>query len=93
MTEHREIECRITGKVHMVMFRDFVQRKARSLGIVGIVENIEGGSLHVVAQGTEENLEKLIEHLHKGPFFARVAKAQVEWRTLQQTFSEFKILY
>lgn len=77
----------------MVMYRDFVQRKARALGITGTVENKEDRSVFVVAQGTEENLQKLIEHLHKGPFLARVARVDVEWREPRDTFQGFKILY
>jgi len=89
----KEINCKVTGKVVMVLFRDFVQRKASGLGLVGYVENLEDGSVHVVARGDEENLEKLIEHLHKGPFLARVARVNVEWREPQEEYSGFKIEY
>ena len=89
----QEIECKITGKVQMVLFRDFVQRKARGLGIVGTVENLEDRSVKVVAQGTKEDLEKLIEQLHKGPFLARVANITVSWREPKEVFSCFKIVY
>lgn len=89
----KEIRCNITGKVQMVMYRDFVQRKARGLNISGTVENREDRSVEVVAQGTEENLQKLIEYLHKGPFLARVARVDVEWREPQENFSGFKIIY
>jgi len=93
MAERKEIECRITGKVQMVLFRDFVQRKARSLGVVGQVRNANGGSVYVVAQGAEEDLEKLVSHLHKGPFMARVANVKVRWRNPQEKFLDFKIVY
>ena len=89
----KEIRCKITGKVQMVMYRDFVQRKARGLNISGTVENREDRSVEVVAQGTEENLQKLIEYLHKGPFLARVARVDVEWRESVETFQGFKIIY
>ena len=89
----KEIECRVTGKVQMVLFRDFVQKKARALGLVGFVENMDDGSVQVVAQGGKERLEKLIEYLHRGPFLARVARIDVTWRDPQEKFSDFKILY
>ena len=89
----KEIECRVTGKVQMVLFRDFVQKKARALELVGFVENMDDGSVQIVAQGTKERLEKLVEYLHKGPFLARVARIDVEWRDSQEQFSDFKILY
>jgi len=89
----KEIHCRITGKVQMVIYRDFVQRKARALGISGTVENKEDRSVEVIAQGEEENLKKLIEHLHKGSFLARVAQVEVEWREPDESLEGFTILY
>jgi len=77
----------------MVMFRDFVQRKTRALGLQGYAQNMTDGSLYVVAQGEEEHLQKLIEHLHKGPFLAKVARVDVEWGELEEPLSGFHIRY
>ena len=79
--------------MQMVMFRDFIQRKARSLGITGTVENMDDRSVRVVAQGAEDALETFIEHLHKGPFLARVIRVEAERREPTETFSDFKIVY
>lgn len=89
----KEIHCRVHGKVQMVMFRDFVARKARSLGIVGTVDNLPDFSVEVIAQGEEDALEKLIEHLHKGPFLARVLRVDVAWREPTDDFKGFKIVF
>ena len=89
----QEIKAKISGKVQMVMFRDFVQRHSRSLGLRGTVENLDDGSMEVIAQGSEEKLEKLIERLHKGPFLARVIRVDVEWREPKEDFGGFTILY
>lgn len=88
-----EIEVRITGKVQQVMFRDFVQRKARGLWIVGTVQNLEDRSVKVIAQGTEEHLNTLIAHIHKGPFLARVSRVDVEWREPSGDYNDFTIIY
>lgn len=93
MPNIKEIEAKITGKVQIVMFRDFIKRKARILGITGEVENMNDQSVRVVAQGTEDSLNNLIEHLHKGPFLARVIRVDVEWREPQKKFDEFIIVY
>ena len=93
MNMMQEIEAVVTGKVQMVLFRDFAQRKARSLGLSGTVENRDDRSVRVVAQGTKETLEKLVEYLHKGPFLARVVNVAVVWREPTQQFSGFKIIY
>jgi len=89
----REIKAKVTGKVQMVMYRDFVQRKARSLYLTGETKNLDDGSVGIIAQGSEENLEKFIEHLHKGPFLARVARVEVSWEEPTEDFSGFKIKY
>jgi len=75
------------------MFRDFVQRKARSLGISGTVENLPDRSVEVVAEGEEDALLKLIEHMNKGPFLARVLRVAVTWQEPSGTFRDFKIIY
>ena len=75
----KQIECFVTGRVQLVMFRDFAQRKARKLGIVGIVENLPNGSVKVIAQGTEEKLFKFISCLKNGPILAKVKNVSVRW--------------
>lgn len=88
-----ELHAIIHGRVQLVLFRDFVQRKARALGIKGFVQNRPDGTVEVVAQGDKENLEKLLEMLKRGPLLARVDSIKKEWRTPPEVFSSFNILY
>jgi acylphosphatase len=88
-----EMRVTIHGKVQMVMFRDFIQRKARTLGLKGTVANLSDRSVEVVAQGPRDALDILVEHLHKGPFLARVLKVDVQWRKPKNKFGGFSILY
>ena len=89
----KEIKAKITGKVQMVMFRDFVLRRARSIGLNGVVKNLDDGSVEIIAQGSKDSLEKLIEYLNKGPFLARVVRVDVGWREPTEDFSGFNIQY
>ena len=89
----QEIKCIITGRVQMVMFRDFVSREAKALNLVGTVRNVSDGSVEITAQGPKEDLQEFITHLEKGPFLARVAHVDVEWKESQDTFSSFNIIY
>lgn len=89
----KEIHCVVKGRVQGVMYRDFAQRKARALQLVGFVENGEDGSVSIVAQGVESNLVKYIEYLHKGSFLAKVADVRIEWMEPKSTFSDFGIRY
>ena len=88
-----EIVCALTGKVQRVMFRDFAQRKARGLWITGTVQNKRDGTVYIVAQGKEDHLNRFLEHIHKGPFLARVGNVSVIWRDSEKEFSDFTILY
>jgi acylphosphatase len=75
----------------MVMFRDFVARGARHLGLVGYVENKSDGSVEVVAQGTHANLEAFIKRLRTGSLLSRVERVECEWRSSTEQFDRFSI--
>ncbi|MEK7613392.1 MAG: acylphosphatase [Patescibacteria group bacterium] len=83
----------ISGRVQMVMFRDFTQRKARELGLVGEVENLPDGTVRVYAEGEKEKLEKLVEHLNKGPLLAHVENVAVSFSDAVGTHKDFVILF
>jgi len=89
----KEIECIITGRVQMIMFRDFIQRNARMLGIAGTVQNLDNGSVRVIAQGEEEKLTELISLLRKGPALAKVESVETKWREPKEKFKDFEIIY
>ena len=66
------MEALVRGRVQMVMFRDFVQRRAQKLGLAGWVQNKQDGTVRVVAEGERTAIEQLLARLHTGPLFARV---------------------
>ncbi|MEK7505545.1 MAG: acylphosphatase [Patescibacteria group bacterium] len=88
-----EIECRVSGRVQLVMYRDFVRRQAKRLGLLGFVQNEKDGSVKIVAEGKETELKKLIELLHKGSFLSRVESVSVAWRSPANSFSDFTISF
>lgn len=77
----------------MVMFRDFVKRKARNLDLMGYVKNLKDGSVEVVATGVEEKIEKLFEASKRGPVFARVDKYEIDTISIPSKFKDFRIEY
>lgn len=89
----KEIECLVTGRVQRVMYRDFVQRQAKQLGIKGVVYNNRGKSVTVVAQGTEQILTIFIKLLNQGPLFSKVENVGITWRQPTNTYTNFKIYY
>lgn len=89
----KRIEAIISGRVQMVMFRDFTKRQADKLGVVGMVENKSGGTVHVIAEGEEDVLKQLIAKMESGPIAARVDDVVVEWKDTTGEFTEFSIKY
>jgi acylphosphatase len=89
----QEIEAIVRGRVQMVMYRDFAQRKAKKLGLVGAVQNLSDGTVRVVAVGNEERLKQYIEYLQKGPVLSRVDKVDVQWIEPSAKYTSFDIVY
>ena len=83
----------ISGRVQLVMYRDFCQRKARGLSIRGTVQNLEDGTVEVYAQGSEEGLNAYLEKLNKGPILARVESVRVREVQGGPVYGKFNILY
>ena len=88
-----EIRCIVSGRVQMVMYRDFAQRKAKGLEIVGTVKNLADGTVEVIAQGTPDQLKNYIEKLNEGSILSRVDGVAVEWRSPSNHFTDFTIVY
>ena len=85
------VELNIYGRVQGVWFRYETMEVANSLGIKGFVENMPDGSVHVIAEGEREKLEKLIDFCRKGPPLARVDKVDISWRESTGEFISFSI--
>lgn len=87
------LEARVYGRVQMVMYRDFATRKARGLGLVGEVQNLEDGSVSVIAEGSRTHLERYIEKLKKGSLLSDVERVEVRFLPATTTYTSFSITY
>lgn len=89
MNKHYNIT--VTGKVQGVYYRASTRNKAEDLHITGFVENRGDDLVYIEAEGTEENLNKLVEWCNDGPVYAIVNNVTFEEAELQG-FDEFKIV-
>lgn len=89
----KQLQCIVRGRVQMVMFRDFTTRKARKLGLVGTVQNRIDGTVAILAEGTEDDLQKLLICIHKGSILSRVDDVEVSWSDELVGFEKFTIKY
>lgn len=83
----------IQGKVQGVFYRVSARKKAVEMGINGWVKNTPERHVEIIAQGTNEQLQKLIEWCRQGPSKARVDHIITTEKTDDEHFDEFKILH
>jgi acylphosphatase len=87
----QSVSITVKGKVQGVFYRQSTKETATGLGVTGEVKNLANGDVYMIATGTEEQLEKLIQWCKKGPERAVVTDVLVEDRPLQR-FDKFRIV-
>lgn len=80
----------VSGKVQGVFYRQSTKEKAITIGITGTVENLPAGQVKIIATGTKEQIEVLINWCKQGPPKAIVTTVEIAELSLQ-SFSQFSI--
>jgi len=83
----------IEGRVQGVWFRDSTRNEATRLNCTGWVKNRFDGSVELVAEGSQEEVKKLIEWCHHGPPGARVTMVHEIKEDYTGKFESFRISY
>ncbi len=83
----------VKGRVQGVGYRQFVMGAAQQLGLYGWVRNDPNDHRRVEleAEGTQSQLEKLLEKLWVGPFAASVSEVATQWSATAAVFDGFEI--
>ena len=92
MSEKARVSIIINGQVQGVFFRYKTQQEAQKLGLTGWVRNNGDGSVEILAEGTEDKLEELINWCKAGPRSAKVENIEVKWQTYSGEFNDFIII-
>lgn len=82
----------VEGRVQGVGFRFFVQENAQNLGLTGWVRNVKEDQVEVWAEGAQQNLDKLLDLLRRGPRSAYVTGYRIEPETPKGSFTRFQIV-
>ncbi len=88
----KEILYTIQGNVQGVFFRKFAQKKAQELGITGYAKNNNDGSVEVLAQGTQENLQVFTGFMNTGTEDAEVESVSILKGPVGESYTSFDIL-
>ncbi len=67
-----EMRAIVKGKVQGVGFRWTVVEHAEQVGLTGAVKNLSDGSVEIIAQGDEEQLNHLLKKIEQDPGLARI---------------------
>ncbi|AWI50850.1 acylphosphatase [Actinobacillus porcitonsillarum] len=82
----------VFGRVQGVGFRFFTLQEAKQIGVTGYVKNREDGSVAVVAQGSEAQIQQLRLWLSKGPRTSQVERVIEQNYQTNERFEQFVIL-
>ena len=88
----KKIQAIASGKVQGVGFRMYTRSKAEELGVVGYVQNLDDGTVKIVAAGEDDKVDALINWAKSGSPAAKVDNVQTEAMEYQpQEFDSFAI--
>jgi acylphosphatase len=88
---HLRLHAIILGKVQGVFFRDTTLRTAAELKLTGWVCNLPNGSVEVIAEGSHDSLESLLNFLRVGPPQAHVEQVAADWQLATNEFPSFTV--
>jgi acylphosphatase len=88
-----EADVRLTawvhGRVQGVGFRWWTRSRALELGLTGYAANRPDGRVHVVAQGSRDACEQLLQLMQKGKTPGHVDNVVVDWSPRGEAISGF----
>lgn len=88
----KRVHLMIRGSVHGVFFRHLTKKKAKELGLVGMVRNVPLG-VEVIAQGPDKKIDELVEFCRKGSPSANVTDVKVVEESAKDDFKDFSVKY
>ena len=91
--EMKQLQATVYGRVQGVSFRYYTTQKANDFNITGWVMNKQNGTVEVVAEGSENNLNALLDFLLVGSPAATVDRVEHQWTTATGQFTTFKTKY
>jgi acylphosphatase len=81
----------VRGRVQQVGFRWWTRSRALEIGLRGYASNLGDGRVQVVAQGSREQCEQLLDLLRNGDTPGRVDGVTELWGTVESDYEGFAI--
>ncbi|MCK4762043.1 MAG: acylphosphatase [Candidatus Aminicenantes bacterium] len=83
----------VKGIVQGVAFRHYTMKAAQDYKIKGTVKNLYNGDVEVYAQGADESIKLFEDFLKNGPRSARVDKVIKKVKEIDETYTDFDIIF
>jgi acylphosphatase len=87
----KSIKITVFGIVQGVGFRMFILNEAKKIGVKGYVKNNVDGTVEIVAQGNEEQINLITQAARKGPLHSKVDKCEIEDYDTLKIYNDFKV--
>ncbi|TFF98503.1 MAG: acylphosphatase [Promethearchaeota archaeon] len=91
--DQKHLSIDVYGRVQGVFFRASTRKRARKWGLTGYVRNMPDGTVHIEAEGSKEQLEKLLAFAQEGSRLARVDKVKKKYNEPTGEFPDFRVKY
>lgn len=89
----KQVRTIVSGRVQGVWYRARTRDKAIGLGVTGFVRNLPDGTVEIVAQGDENQVDALMEWARQGSPMAEVSGLQIRETPDDEKFSTFEVRY
>ena len=87
----QRLSLKIYGLVHGIGYRYSSQNEAKKRGFTGYVNNLDDGTVELIAEGQEKDLKQFIDWCYNGVGPAIVHKIDQSWSEATGEFSGFVI--
>lgn len=91
MSEDVRMTAWVRGAVQEVGFRWWTRSRALEIGLLGYASNLSDGRVQVVAQGSREQCERLLDLLRHGDTPGRVDGVTEIWTDPEDRYQGFAI--
>lgn len=88
----KRAEIIIHGRVQRAGYKDFIDECAFNLGLKGNVKNLEDGTVRVVCEGEDKNIEEFLKQINIIQYPIRVEKIDIRYSESTDEFKAFEII-
>lgn len=81
----------VSGRVQGVSYRYYTTLEASKYKISGWVRNLNDGRVEILAEGSQEDLQQLLDWTYAGSPAAEVTNVDYKWLESQNEFTDFTV--